>query len=96
VKRNKVRTRELRALMRGAGLDIADDANPAALLPSLTGHQASKIIETLKDGPVPTGESDVPASPDDFKPERVVGGDVPWDGEPGKPDAPELFAEEGS
>lgn len=99
VKRNKVTTRELRALMRAAGLEVADDANPAALLPSLTGHQASKIIETLKDGPVPTGGSDVPASADDFKAGPVEGGGVPWDGDPGKPDAPEtpeLFTEEGS
>ena len=66
VKKHKVTTGELRAVLRGAGVEIADDANPAPVVATLTKAQASKVIEFLAEKPVPTGESDVPSDASEF------------------------------
>lgn len=59
-KRHKITTVGIRALLRGAGLTVADDANPVPLVDTLTSEQASAVIDFVTSGQSPSGESDVP------------------------------------
>jgi hypothetical protein len=75
--RNKVTVKEIRVLLKGAGVTETEDV--VAAVDGLTGVQASMIIETLKDGPVPTGESDVPSDASGFeRPPVVDDGSLPF------------------
>lgn len=66
-KRHKVKTVEIRAMLRGAGVDVADDANPVPIVDTLSADQASQVIDFLTKGPIPEGGSDVPgAEPGEF------------------------------
>lgn len=75
LKQRKATVLEIRAMLKGAGVTVAEDADVAPLIDKLTGPQASELIEFLKDGkPVPTGGSDVPsAAAGEFEHERQVG-----------------------
>jgi hypothetical protein len=77
-------TREKCSLLRGAGADLPAMRDEAAAvkavedaLKGLFKHQASALLDVLKDGALPTGESDVPADPDAFVvPDSPDTGDV--------------------
>jgi hypothetical protein len=86
-RRNKLRTTEWRNLLRAAGLEVGEKDNPIPLVESLTPEQAEAMLSVLR-GPIPTGESDIPANTDDFKPEPPAEGDVPWEGEKPAPEVP--------
>jgi hypothetical protein len=57
-----VQPHEMAALMRALGMDIpADVKDLRPFVDALTPRQASAMIDTLQEGPVKSGESDVPA-----------------------------------
>lgn len=85
LKRQKATVADIRAMLKGAGVSIAPDADPAPLVDALTGDQASAMIEFLKDGkPVPTGTTDVPADGGSFTYAPSDDGDLPF-----SPEAPQ-------
>jgi hypothetical protein len=70
---NSLSTREKCALLRGAGVDLPVMHDEAAAvkavedaLTRLFKHQASALLDVLKDGAVPVGGSDVPGDADAF------------------------------
>lgn len=62
---NKLKVREWRNLLRGAGLEVAEKADVVPLIESMTPAQAELMLGVLR-GPVPTGESDAPVDASDF------------------------------
>jgi hypothetical protein len=64
-RRHKLKVREWRNLLRGAGVEVAEKANVLPLIEALTPEQAEAMLGVLR-GPLPTGESDVPADAGDF------------------------------
>lgn len=64
--RAKVQPHEMAAFIRSLGMEVPEgvkDLRP--FVDALTSRQASQIIDMLQEGPVKTGESDVPAPADD-------------------------------
>lgn len=69
-KRHQCTAADIRAMLRGAGVECADDANPVPLVEALSGEQASTVIDFLTSGdPLPDpGATDVPgAEPGEFE-----------------------------
>jgi hypothetical protein len=72
---NGLNTREKCNLLRSAGVGLdpmrSEEEAEAAVETALKGlfkHQASALLDVLKEGPIPTGESDVPATdPEAFR-----------------------------
>jgi hypothetical protein len=67
VRRNKVKTAELRRMLRAVGIGIHDGESPVPVVDGLTVEQAAPLIEFLEREPVPTGGSDVPADASGFE-----------------------------
>jgi hypothetical protein len=67
-KRHQCTAADIRGMLRGAGVECADDANPVPLVDALSSDQASAVIDFLTSGnPLPDpGVSDVPADADGF------------------------------
>lgn len=86
LKQRKATVAEIRGMLAGAGVTVAEDADVAVLVEKLTGPQASEMIEYLKDGkPVPTGESDVPAAaPGEFEHPPEPADETPIEPGPGQ------------
>jgi hypothetical protein len=80
-RRHKLKVRQWRQLLRGAGVEVAEKADVLPLIEALTREQAEALLDVLRQGALPTGESDVPADAGDFThpPEGDDGmGGVPW------------------
>lgn len=60
VRLHRVKTAQLRLVIRDAGIQVADDANVLDTVLQLTLAQATAVARRLEQGAVPTGESDVP------------------------------------
>jgi hypothetical protein len=58
------------------GLEVAEKADVLPLIESMTPAQAEAMLSVLR-GPLPTGESDVPADTEAFAPEPPAEGDGP-------------------
>jgi hypothetical protein len=56
---------DIKALFATASVPVTTD-DPRALVDGLLKHQASALLDVLKQGPLPTGESDVPVDAGDF------------------------------
>lgn len=69
LKEKRVPAAGIRVLLVDAG--VANTENVVEAVDGLSGHHASSIIDRLMNGPAPTGESDVPSDPGDFKREPV-------------------------
>lgn len=61
VRRNKVKTAELRRMLQAVGVVIGEGESPVPVVDGLSAEQATPLIEFLSQGLVPTGESDVPS-----------------------------------
>jgi hypothetical protein len=79
--------KDIKALFAQASVPVTT-GDAKALVDGLLKHQASALLDALKEGALPTGESDIPANTDDFKPEPPAEGDVPWEGEKPAPEVP--------
>jgi hypothetical protein len=79
--------KDIKALFAQASVPVTT-GDAKALVDGLLKHQASALLDLLKEGALPTGESDIPANTDDFKPEPPAEGDVPWEGEKPAPEVP--------
>jgi hypothetical protein len=67
-KKHKLTAGQIRPLLAAAGVPVAGTDDVVEAVEALTGPQASAVIERLKDHPVQTGESDIPAPGDgDFR-----------------------------
>jgi hypothetical protein len=71
---------DIKALFAAASVPVTTE-DPRALVDGLLNHQASALLDVLKQGALPTGESDVPADAGDFthplEGDDGMGG-VPW------------------
>lgn len=67
ITRNSLDGQTMRALMRAAGFTISDAEKVNDAINRLTAAQASELIDTISQGAVKTGETDVPANPDEFR-----------------------------
>ncbi len=67
-KRERVTAGEIRAMLRGAGVNVPDgDPDPVPLVDAMNGEQASAVIDFLTSKPTPNGTSDVDNDASDFK-----------------------------
>lgn len=77
---NRVTLGMARSLLGAAGVVLAEGESPRDAVDRLEMPGVSELIETLKGGALPTGESDVPTEPGDFKREPVEDdGTLPFD-----------------
>ena len=60
LKEKKLTAAQIRILLEGAG--VQDTSNVVDAVGALTGSEASKVLDALVNGPVKTGESDVPGA----------------------------------
>lgn len=68
-KQKKLTAAQIKPVLTHAG--VQDPSNVVAAIEALSGAEASNIINVLTKGPIPTGETDVPFDPGDFKREPV-------------------------
>lgn len=80
ITQNSLNAEVMDALFRGAGFARGEGEKVNDAINRLSKQQCSTLIEAIKDGPVRTGESDVPSSPDEFThPEPVEDPTLPFD-----------------
>lgn len=60
ITQNKLDAHVMTTLLKGAGFDLGDGEKINDAINRLSKGQCSTLIETIKEGAVPTGESDVP------------------------------------
>jgi ERF superfamily len=68
---NNVKRGMARSLLAAAGVEVGAEEDPRAAVDRLEFPGVSELIETLKGGAIPTGETDVPTDPGDFTREPV-------------------------
>jgi hypothetical protein len=67
-KREKVTAGEIRAMLRGAGVNVpTGDPDPVPLVDAMSGEQASALIDFLTRKPIPDGSSDVDSDASGFE-----------------------------
>ena len=66
LRKHKVTAGEARALLTGAGVEVADGEDVHDAIMRLSSAQASNIIDFVSKQPIPTGESDVPGDAGEF------------------------------
>lgn len=64
LKEKKLTAAEIKLLLTEAGVN--DTSNVVEAVGALTGSEASKVIDALVNGPVKTGESDIPSDASEF------------------------------
>jgi hypothetical protein len=81
--RQALKWADIKALFAAASVPVSTE-DPRALVDGLLKHQASALLDVLKQGALPTGESDVPVDADAFPPAEPADtdgdgmGGVPW------------------
>jgi hypothetical protein len=84
ITQNNLTAEIMDTLFKGAGFQREDGEKVNDAINRLSKQQCSTLIETIKDGAVKTGESDVPSDASDFeRPPIVDDGTLPFD--PGVP-----------
>jgi hypothetical protein len=78
VRKHSIRAGELRKMLRALGVDVPDGGNVVTFVEALTAEQAAEFVRFVELGPVPTGDSDVPAGDVPAHEPAEPGADVPW------------------